>query len=281
MIKEPLLGQLNQGSIFTCARAGRYPAAEVHGVVLTARCDLEQDKFNVLNYVPAVRLTDWLKVDGFEILISRVASDLESRIDSALKSIDLPKSIMNSQTPKSILDQYITPRLTDKKIKSAEKKFLDIVSRSDKLKKWAKGYCINSIDIFEDCESIKKNLIKELIQQRLAGYYFLPAIAVDGEPNGYVILLREIAHLPRGLALSIGAGLDATDENLAKNPEWRNYVDFSRDDFAMPVAEITSPDVEHLLQTFSHLFGRIGLPDPDKALIETLSDTRPLARADQ
>lgn len=49
VVKEPLLGQLNQGSIFSCGQAERYPGCSVGGVVLTARCDLAQDKFNVLN----------------------------------------------------------------------------------------------------------------------------------------------------------------------------------------------------------------------------------------
>ena len=278
MIKEPLLGQLNQGSIFTCARASRYPAVKVHGVVLTARCDLEQDKFNVLNYVPVVGLADWLEVDGFEILASRAASDLESRIESALKSIGLPKSIMLAQTPASILQHYIRTAAADKKVKASEQKFVELAERANKIEIWTKGFCLEARDIFDECESLKKQLIKELIHQRLTGYYFLPSITLGGETSGYVILLREISHLPRALALSIGSGLDATDPILVENAEWSSYVDYCADDFAMPIAEITSPNVEHLLQTFSHLFGRIGLPDPDRAMIEALTDTRPLER---
>ncbi|MET4274199.1 MULTISPECIES: hypothetical protein [unclassified Bradyrhizobium] len=88
-IKPPLLGQLNQGSIFSCARAERYPKCRVDGIVLTARCDLEQDKYNVLNYAPIVSLADWLRVDGYELIVSRIASDLSSRTESALKTIEL------------------------------------------------------------------------------------------------------------------------------------------------------------------------------------------------
>jgi len=53
------------------------------------------------------------------------------------------------------------------------------------------------------------------------------------------------------------------------------YIDFTLTDFAMPIGEIVSPYVEHLLQTFSHLFGRIGLPDPDRAKVDELSGIRP------
>src|SRR5690349_14401574 len=117
VVKEPLLGQLNQGSIFSCARAERYYGCSVVGVVLTARCDLAQDKFHVLNYAPAVTLADWLQNDGYDLIASRAAADNTARIESALKTIDLPPSILNSQTPASILDTYVRAPNAIKKVK--------------------------------------------------------------------------------------------------------------------------------------------------------------------
>ena len=93
------VGQINQGSIFSCAKAERSPDCAVYGLVLTARRDLEQDKYNMLNYAPAVPLRDWLRVDGYELVLLRASADLASRTASALKTIDLPPSILASQTP--------------------------------------------------------------------------------------------------------------------------------------------------------------------------------------
>jgi hypothetical protein len=274
-IKEPLLGHLNQGSIFSCAKAERYSNCVVYGLVLTARCDLEQDKYNVLNYAPAVSLRDWLKVDGYELVLSRASADLASRTASALKTIDLPASILNSQTPASILETYIRAENADKKLRRAETKFVELNQRVQQLARWTQGYTIDNKDIFEHCGPIAQTIVKELIHHRLAGYYFLPRLEAKSEDTGFVVLLREVSHLPRELARLIANGLDATNATFLSQRHWLAYTDFTLSDFAMPVGELTSPQVEHLLQTFSHLFGRIGLPDPDDATVDALCAVRP------
>jgi hypothetical protein len=117
--------------------------------------------------------------------------------------------------------------------------------------------------------------VRELANHKLAGYYFLPKLETDGNETGFVALLREVNHLPRKLARLIAGGLDATSEGLSDQSHWLALVDFTHSDFAMPVGEITSPQVEHLLQTFSHLFGRIGLPDPERAKVDAFCAIRP------
>lgn len=44
------------------------------------------------------------------------------------------------------------------------------------------------------------------------------------------------------------------------------------DDLAMPITEIASPTMEHVLQAFSNLFGRIGVADPDEGVIGSIVD---------
>lgn len=276
-IREPLLGSLNQGSLFCCAKAERYDGCQVYGVVLTARCDLDQEKYNVLNYAPVVSLEDWLKMDGYELIVARISADLKSRIDSAVKNIDLPQSILNSQNLKSILEIYIRAIDADPKIKKSEDKFVDLIKRTEDLARWRNGWDIENCDMFASSEQTVSKVIAELIHQKLAGYYFLPRIEIGADETGFVVLLREINHLPRPLALLIAGGVEAENTQLKANTEWLANVDFKHLDFAMPVSEITSPSVEHLLQTFSHLFGRIGLPDPQKTLVDTLCRVRPLA----
>jgi hypothetical protein len=69
--------------------------------------------------------------------------------------------------------------------------------------------------------------------------------------------------------------LEADHSELAENSEWHVHLSFTHSDFAMPIGELTSPQVEHLLQTFSFLFGRIGLPDPGKESVAALCGIRP------
>jgi len=234
-----------------------------------------QDKFNVLNYTPVVPLKDWLRIDGYELILARVAADLDSRVESALKVVGLPESILNSQTVSSILEEYIRSPEADKKLTKAEPKFIELDQRCQELARWRLGYSPDNVDIFDRCSLLVRGVVKDLVYHKLSGYYFLHKLEVDAEETGYVALLREVSHLPRRLAKLISAGLDATDGEVSAHPEWLTYIDFRFSDFAMPIGEISSPQVEHLLQTFSHLFGKIGLPDPDREKVDVLCGVRP------
>lgn len=222
-----------------------------------------------------MRLSDWLQVDGYELIISRVTADHSSRVKSALKAIDLPISILNSQTPTSVLETYVRAPNAIKKVRQAERKFVELIDRAECLNRWEQGYSKVNSDIFTECDAIVRNAINELIHHKIPGYYFLPRIEADAEEGGFVILLREVNHLPRDLAQLIARGLSAADSEIKQRPEWLTYIDFTSSDFSMPIGEITSPTVEHLLQTFSHLFGRIGLPDPDQSKVDVLCGVRP------
>jgi hypothetical protein len=225
-IKEPLLGQLNQGSIFCCAKAEQYPNCEVSGVVLTARCDLEQDKYNVLNYAPVVRLSDWLAVDGHDIIVSRVASDFDSRVESALKTIDLPKSIFNSQTLLSILETLIRAPDASQKLKKAEAKFVELEERRRSIARWQSGYSTSNADLYDHCDAFVRTAVKELIHHKMIGYYYLPNLEVGSDETGFVVLLREVNHLPRRLSRLIANGVNATDGELQRIADWRAYIEF-------------------------------------------------------
>ncbi|RVJ77340.1 hypothetical protein [Sinorhizobium medicae] len=274
-ILRPLLGKLNQGVIFSCARAERYGGCAIYGVVITARCDLAQDKFPVLNYIPVVKLDDWLLRDGFEILHSRAAGDVESRLHSALDNAAIAKSILNSQPPRQILEAIFRAQNADKKIRNAEPKFAEIVERYELINSLSESGHDPICDLFEMNAALAKALLKELALNRLTGYYFLPAVTDDGEKSGYVALMREVSRLPRELAMRIANGLDADDGCLATNPSWATYVSFEHEPFAMPIGEIPSPAIEHFLQTFSALFGRIGLDDIEPTYLASITERRP------
>ncbi|MFK4583564.1 DEAD/DEAH box helicase [Bradyrhizobium ottawaense] len=259
-IKEPLLGQLNQGSIFSCAKAERYPDCPIYGLVLTARCDLEQDKYNVLNYAPAVPLRDWLKVDGYELVLSRASADSASRIASALKTIDLPLSILSSQTPASILETYIRADDADKKLKRAETKFVELDQRVQQLARWKQGYSADNRDLFEHCETIVQNLVKELIHHRLAGYYFLPRLEADSEDKGFVFTIFRFYHE----YLSSAGQFDTDDVVLTTigqldTPIWRRRR--TRDGYDAVLIDETHLFNINELQLF-HYFTRIEGPYP-------------------
>jgi hypothetical protein len=60
------------------------------------------------------------------------------------------------------------------------------------------------------------------------------------------------------------------EELSASEPRSQTSLAVKSDDLAMPVGIISSPNLEHLMQTFAMMFGRIGLPDPDPSYVSAL-----------
>lgn len=274
-IVRPLLGRLNQGCIFTCASAENYVGCRVHGFVITARCDIEQDKFPVLNYLPIVNLDDWLERDGFDILHSRLVAETEGALDGLLKEFDIPKSLLNSQSLEQIKEAFFPEPFTDKASRTKSERLTKTIAKLSELQAAHDAQIASPSSLFGINERASGQLIRELIHNKLSGHYFLPTIDDSRNNDGYVILLREVKHLPRQIVQKIADGLDATE---AKALQHAQALCFEIDDFAMPIGELASPNIEHVLQVFSSLFGRIGLKDHPQSFIDHLCQRRPIER---
>lgn len=256
------IGNLSQGTIFTCAKAERYSEQVVHGLVITARCDIAQDKFPVLNYVPVVTLDNWLMVDGFDIIRERAERESRGKLRGFLKTQGLAESILIAQSLHDIYDSLL-PTLKKKE--------------PDQLKAIIAQIELSTInhrtkisEFFSEFDHIKCTLIEELIHHKVNGYYFLPNVYIDESKRGYVVLLREATFVPREVAPLIAHGVDLPTLKASETPNILNCLNFSIDDFAMPISQVPSPEIEHILQSFSMMFGRIGLADPDPLLVSEL-----------
>jgi hypothetical protein len=244
----------------------------VHGFVITARCDVEQDKFPVLNYLPVVALDDWIARDGFAILQARLCAENDAAIDHTLLGCGIATSVLHSQSLEEVEKAFFSPPVPNKQMKSAGERLRRLIEAHNLLR------ASNSVDagsvaqVFAINEKASASLLRELVTNRLNGYYFLPAIEDGDDDSGYVLILREVKHLPRTIAQRIAAGLDKVE---ASELPLGDSLCFDVDDFAMPVGELASPAVEHVLQVFANLFGRIGLRDHPSEYIDRICLRRP------
>lgn len=115
------------------------------------------------------------------------------------------------------------------------------------------------------------------MRNTLSGFYFLKSVEPDGADTGFVVLVREVQTIPRELAYAVAEGLEAElyGSLCEAHPSFRDKLSIRKDDFACPVGQVSSPYLEHLLQTFAFLFARIGLPDAERAYIENLWGRQP------
>jgi hypothetical protein len=275
VIAYPRKGPMTQGTIFTCAVAGDYLGCSTYGLVLTARCDIAHDKVRVHNYLPIVSLNDWLHRDGRIILAQRFMSEVAGAMRGALKDGGFAPSILETEQPRAILDTLF-PDGSDRKLRE---RFERACMRFE----LASG-CLSSapsekliLDVGHEAPKMREALLTELVRNNLSGYYFFRSIEPAGSDLGYVALLREIQIIPRDLAYALADGLSRQlYENMCQpNPSFHNRLSIAHGDLAYPIGQVLSPHLEHILQTFAFLFGRIGLPDPDKVYVDGLWGRQP------
>ena len=259
-IRKPFHGEITQGTLFNCAIADRYRDKQVHGLAITARCDIANDKYPVLNYLPVVTLVDWIHCDGIEILLKNVLRSTQGSFENTLKQSGVAVSVLTSVSRKQVVTSFFDGEDVRKTQKKNAKTAHDQADRLDRLDTLNLSTCVDRNWLLNVYDKEVGDLVKNLVNNKIASYYFLPNVTEDDDKEGHVVLLRESAFLPRRIASAIANGVERP---ISKNAEIESYLSFKFDDFAMPVGIIPSPNIEHLLQTFSHLFGRIGVDSPD------------------
>lgn len=269
MITNPPPGILDQGVIFSCASAVDYDGCEVHGLIITARCDITNDKADVYNYLPVVRFEDWLWRDGARIICGRTERSAKEDMERALNNAGFSPSILSTQSPSHIYGVLFANATG--KVKDQSKPFKNAAARMTVAEACSKAKYgrAETAKLFAQETSGTKRLAKELCQNAVAEAYYLKAVRPGQDCLGYVVLLREIQHVPRALAMAILKGLDneGYEELGEEQPRVLGRLNIPKDDLALPVGMIPSPFIEHLLQRWALLFSRIGVEDISDAHI--------------
>jgi len=265
MFDTPKSNEFTQGSVFSCAFAENYCDCPVFGLIITARCDAAQDKVPAFSYVPIVSLESWMLRDGAEIVLDRIEASLMNDLRNILKDRGLSvDSLLSTHTPEEIYEAHFRPTEGEKKFAKQCEKFRRVITHLTETRSLTGGKNIAALKAHLKCsQDIVDTVIKELVGNRLAGYYLLRGLDMDFTSTGVdcVALLREVHHIPTVIARQITKGISAVDwksQGSVKTlcPRFR-----SDDDYSLPIAILKSPRIEHLMQSFALLFSRIGVKD--------------------
>lgn len=261
----PALGKVDQGVIFNGAQAENYPGKAVHGLFITARCDIANDKARIYNYLPIVSLRDWLIHDGRIIFCERAIADTIGNMKSCLKQCSFSESILETEPPLKVLNTLFPSIAEERNIKRGREQFEELVERLGKLETLlAQPAGPDTLEgLGKRNPKILNAVLRDLMNQQLTGYYFFSSIEPKGEDSGFVVLLREIHYLPQQLVTFIARGIggDEYGQIAARDSRLAGRLVFDAVNFLQPIGRITSPRIEHLMQAFSSLFSRIGITD--------------------
>src|SRR6266496_520959 len=199
-IQKPILGRLDQGTIFSCAMAEDYGGCKTYGLVITARCDVDRDRAPVINYLPVLHMDDGIHRDGSRILGQRARNETVAALGSLLRHLGHAPSILEAETLDAIFEKLVAP-LPDKKHRREKLAFgvhasaLQFLAAAP-----SKADVAHTKELSTRFESLCLGIATDLTKQALNGYYFLPQIEPGGDSLGYVVLLREVRHIPRVLS---------------------------------------------------------------------------------
>lgn len=256
--------EITQGSIITGCIADGYTGCDVHGCVITARCDLAHSKIDTVHYLPMVCFKDWLHKEMASYIRAGYAKDLKSRLTTQLEHLGLEPGIIERRLLRHDIEKVIERNMSKPKEK---KTFMENYD------KWLAVQNLEMKQILSEKSGLKllENEINRMVGHSHGNFYLIEGWkSASDDLRFMVILLRDVKHLTWDCASALPNGIleEEKDEAffmgnmLAKTPDKRQmyYVD----------AEIKSPFIEHILQRFANNFLRIGVDDLPKADVSTL-----------
>ncbi|UPU34780.1 hypothetical protein M1B72_15160 [Geomonas paludis] len=281
VIVKPIWGKFRQGTIFNCVPVERTgEVSNAYGIVITAHCDLANEKVSCVTFLQVVTIEDWCSNELSKILCKNLTNDVDNKIKKCIEDSGIDSSILKYESLNNIIEKHYNPKLPDRKTEQTIEK---ISAEQDKMTRINEISNMASIDklVVAELRTMNQKMfdkyIGDCMARKLSEYYYLPAIwAGKDEGNGYVVLMRQIQSLPFALADAVAGGLEYPKYKAmsAENESYRGKLMFqTEDDFAMPIGQLSSPNLEHLMQSFSNLYTRIGLENLPNGLVDKVCDT--------
>lgn len=264
---------ITQGTVITSLRSKKYCDNRCYGVIITAKCDLANNKVDKVFYLEALKIEDWLlSQKGFETAISGIIKDKENNLKATLKDYNIDwatiKGFSESDTEK-VIDCVITKDKTNKNVKRLLKEFNDVNKSSSSLN-------VRKNFIRENKKSIS-DYLKRIVNGQNTHYVYLPEETLKGNiKNGVIVDLQEVDFLDIDTVTDLSKFLiDCKNEYVSdEKKELYNQKFFIYDDpgYSVILCQIESPWIEYLMQHFSNSFIRIGVDNPSSKTIKKIID---------
>ncbi|TMO43259.1 MULTISPECIES: hypothetical protein [Pseudoalteromonas] len=243
LLVHPDRNYFSQGSIFEGLKV--LEERDTKGIVITARCDIANQKARNILCLPIYEMNDWMSVHGNTIIFRQTKKKLINKIQNSLTKFKEPNDCYRVFTQKRVLDE-----INKKKSTYETSDVEDLISM---LNMYYEKKCDFSLNFVKKARS---NLISNVINNKEASTYFIEQVDMDNTLKPYVIDLSEPISIPIDFM-----------EKLKKGIKKQNDCDGVFGFFNIPEAGISyistlkSPYIEHLLQKFSQYYSRIGTED--------------------
>ncbi len=250
------IGIIDQGSIVNNCFSENYADVDTFGIIITPRCDIDNNKVSTIHYLPVIRFQDWIRIDFWNIYSDLCRKDISSRLTSILKKYGLSESLL-----KYFSDSDLKSTLKSKITKDTDYvKFEKLLSDKEQFQLTFKEISSKRKEtLFNEYHKISKNIFKELKSHRRKEFYLLESW--EENPLYNVVLLREIRTISFDFSTKLANGVYEHEINVLEYSKNDIKKTGNPDSFSHVVAALKSPFIEHLIQQFFLNFGRIGVED--------------------
>ena len=264
----------DQGTVLYGVRSGRYPNVNCYAIIISASCDIANDKVSKLYYLVGVKAQEWFATEyAYRQVYSEKIRDLFKKFNDEFRKYSL-----NARLMQGFSREEVETIIKSEKIRTKEmEQLLKIYDKFAMFCQPNMSYENRVAAIREDSKQIK-TFLKQIAKEQIFHFYYLPeeAYLQNGKKDsGLIIDLQEIDSIPlEDLSKIKTPGIDKlilskySDED-AYRLEKKYYLE-NEDDFVAVEGCISSPWREHLMQRFSHDFVRIGIDGATDADYEQL-----------
>lgn len=287
---------IEQGTVIYGIRSEKYPSVPCYGVVITARCDIAQNKVPKYYFLVAVDASDWFRTQyGYNLVYKQKINNLKQQIKDIANEFDLNGEVLISLSSDELDTIFSDVHI---QIENEKKKLKKLDSLKEKIALY--HFYLSKGDSDEFRGNVIKSdsqpaveFLKDIDQGKQMHLYFLPQHAYlknKTMSKGIIIDLLEIRELSIDDARRImtpgidfqllnkrtspqdvieiitGGNAHDVERMLSENIETirlsKDYWLKNDSDYVAIEGNTMSPWCEHLMQRFSNAFIRIGLDNP-------------------
>ncbi len=261
--------ETTQGSIISNIRSQKYSGVSCYGIVISARCDLAQNKVDSIHAVSAVPLSVWLQMVVFQKALSASIKSQLKIISKWAEAEKLDMEVLIDFGPEKTMENIQASIDTNLKEQARA-----ACSQWQKYQRYKSGnVTLQETADFLNQEGKDKRItiLSELLTGKLNNFCFVPenAYLSNGNVyNGLVADFKDIITFSSQQIRDIQRG-DYDYLRILASPQLQNlnqqfYLE-NRDDVVQIKFEIRSPWIERFMQNFAFSFIRVG--------VDTISQT--------
>lgn len=246
--------RISQGSLFSFAYSEEYEDHEVLGLIITARCDISNNKVKKYSYLPVIPFWVWRENELMSILKRRKLNSILNDIQNHLSNAGYSRNTLTIYGPDRLLEVLTREGVKPKTLLGITK-----ATRLFQLLDSSAPY----LTMFASFEADIKAIVKDIVDNKILEYHFLDHVPGYGP---CVINLREVSHLDRLSVEQIAKGIEFSALSDHQKSVLRSINTRFPDGVSYLVGLVQSPFIELVMQRFADLFLRIGVVDPEHDL---------------